>query len=259
MNEKEMVGNRYPILNTYVNAISMDETISEVEKIIAARKPTQHVVINALKINLMNEDSKLREIVNSCPLINADGASILWAAKKLNVPLSERVTGIDLFENLVKVAAEKEYKIYLFGAKEEVVTKVKEIFECRFPKLEIVGYRNGYFTEVDEPEIVRNMRESGADMMFVAFSSPKKEYWVNKYLSEINIPFVMGVGGSFDVVAGITDRAPKWMQNHGLEWFYRFIQEPKRLWNRYMVGNRKFVQYTYRCKREMKKKLKIQG
>ncbi len=244
-----MPNNRYPILNTYVNAISMDETISEVEKIIAAGNPTQHVVINALKVNLMNEDPQLREIVNACPLINADGASIVWAAKKLGVPLKERVAGIDLFENLVKLAADKGYRIYLFGAKEEVVQKVKSIFEEQYPSLCIAGVRNGYFTEEDEPQIVADMAASGADMMFVAFSSPKKEYWVNKYLNELNIPFVMGVGGSFDVVAGVTDRAPKWMQEHGLEWFYRFIQEPKRLWNRYIIGNWKFVVYTYKCKR----------
>lgn len=247
-----MPDKRYPILNTYVNAISMEETIAEVEKIIKAGKPTQHVVINALKVNLMNENAELQKIVNACPLINADGASIVWAAKKLGVPLTERVAGIDLFENLVKLAAEKGYKIYLFGAKEEVVQKVKKIFEEKYPTLQIVGVRNGYFTEADEPEIVKNMAESGADMMFVAFSSPKKEFWVNKYLNDLNIPFVMGVGGSFDVVAGVTDRAPKWMQDHGLEWFYRFIQEPRRLWNRYVVGNWKFVAYTYKVKREQK-------
>lgn len=231
----------------------MEETIEEVEKIIKAGKPTQHVVINALKVNLMNEDPQLREIVNACPLINADGASIVWAAKKLGVPLKERVAGIDLFQNLVKVAAEKGFKIYLFGAKEEVVRKVKVIFEEKYPTLTIAGVRNGYFTEEDEPQIVADMAASGADMMFVAFSSPKKEYWVNKYIGSLNIPFVMGVGGSFDVVAGVTSRAPKWMQDHGLEWFYRFIQEPRRLWNRYIVGNRKFVVYTYKCRRQMKK------
>ncbi len=247
-----MSNNRYPILNTYVNAISMDETVAEVEKIIKAGNPTQHVVINALKVNLMNENEELQKIVNACPLINADGASIVWAAKKLGVPLTERVAGIDLFLNLVKLAAEKGYKIYLFGAKEEVVQKVKKIFQDQYPNLQIVGVRNGYFTEADEPQIVADMAASGADMMFVAFSSPKKEFWVNKYLNDLHIPFVMGVGGSFDVVAGVTDRAPKWMQDHGLEWFYRFIQEPRRLWNRYIVGNWKFVAYTYKCKREQK-------
>ncbi len=240
----EVAPKRYQILNTYVNALSMDETISYIEGIINERKPTQHVVINASKVNLMNEDSELRKIVNTCPLINADGASIVWAAKKLGIPLKERVTGIDLFLNLVELANKKGYKIYLFGAKEEVVKKVKEIFEKQYPDIKIVGYRNGFFKDTDEPEIVKNMAESGADMMFVAFSSPKKEFWVNKYINELHIPFVMGVGGSFDVVAGVTDRAPKWMQNFGLEWFYRFIQEPKRLWKRYVVGNWKFMKYT---------------
>jgi len=231
----------------------MQETIQYIERIIQEGKPTQHVVINALKVNLMNDDPRLQEIVNACPLINADGASIVWAAKKLGIPLTERVAGIDLFENLVEVAAEKGYKIYFFGAKEEVVKKVKKIFEKRYPKLQIVGYRNGYFADSDEPQIVKNIAESGADMMFVAFSSPKKEFWVNKYLSELHIPFVMGVGGSFDVVAGVTDRAPKWMQNHGMEWFYRFIQEPRRLWSRYIIGNWKFVKYTNEVKKSNKR------
>lgn len=239
---------RYKIMNTYVNAVSMDETIRRVEKIIEKRKPTQHVVINASKVNLMEDDPELRRIVNSCPLINADGASIVWAAKKLGVPLKERVTGCDLFQELVRVASEKGYKIYLFGAKEEVVTKVKAIYEEQYPGIQIAGYRNGYFTEADEPEIVKNMAESGADMMFVAFSSPKKEYWVNKYIDQLNIPFIMGVGGSFDIVAGVTERAPKWWQDHGLEWFYRFIQEPRRMWKRYIIGNAKFVGLTYKYK-----------
>ena len=250
----ETAEKRYPILNTYVNALSMDETVDYIKKVIARRNPpVQHVVINALKVNLMEEDPKLREIVNSCPLINADGSSILWAAKKLGVPIKERVTGIDLFQRLVKEAAENGYKIYLFGAKEEVVTKVRDIFQKEYPTLEIAGYRNGYFTPEEEPQIVADMAASGADMMFVAFSSPKKEYWVNKYLNQLNIPFVMGVGGSFDVVAGVTKRAPEFWQKIGMEWFYRFIQEPRRLWKRYVVGNAVFIRHVQRAVREQKK------
>lgn len=249
-----MQRNRYPILNTYVNAISMEETIREVEKIIQLRKPTQHIVINAAKINLINEDEKLKRIVNSCPLINADGASIVWAAKKLGIPLKERVAGIDLFLRLVNEASKKGYKIYLFGAKEEVVQKVKRIFTKKYPSLQIVGVHNGYFEESDEPKIVEDMAKSGADIMFVAFSSPKKELWVNKYLNQLNIPFVMGVGGSFDVVAGVTSRAPKWMQDHGLEWFYRFIQEPRRMFKRYIIGNLKFILFVNKEKRKSNRK-----
>lgn len=244
--------NRYRILNTYVNALPMEETLNLIEKIIKERTPTQHVVINASKVNLMEKDAKLREIVNACPLINADGASIIWAAKQLGVPVQERVTGIDLFLKLIERSNDKGYKIYLFGAKEEVVRKVKDIFLEKYKNLQIVGYRNGYFAESDEDEIVKNITETGADIMFVAFSSPTKEYWVNKYLQRLSIPFVMGVGGSFDVVAGVTNRAPLWMQNHGLEWFYRFIQEPKRMWKRYIVGNAKFIVLTYREKLTMR-------
>ena len=251
-----MQNNRYPILNTYVNAISLEETVDEVEKVIQLGEPTQHVFINALKVNLMNKDPELRKILNACPLISADGVSILWAAKKLGVPLKERVNGTDLFLKLVNIAAQKGYKIYLFGAKEEVVQKVKSIFLEQYPSLKIAGVRNGYFKEEDEPQIVTDMAASGADMMFVAFSSPKKEYWINKYIDELHIPFVMGVGGSFDVVAGVTHRAPKWMQDHGLEWFYRFIQEPKRLFKRYFIGNIEFVMYVYKERNRLKHKEK---
>ena len=253
--EKMVNKNRYPIMNTYVNCLSMDETINIVEYIIKKRIPTQHVVINASKVNLMENDSTLKDIVNSCPLINADGASIVWAAKKLNVPLKERVTGIDLFMNLVELSSKRNYKIYLFGAKEEVVKKVKNIFEEKYPNINIVGYRNGYFDEKDEKNIVKNINESNADILFVAFSSPMKEFWINKYLNQMNVPFVMGVGGSFDVVAGVTKRAPKWMQKIGMEWFYRFIQEPRRMWKRYIIGNAKFIKLTYKYKKINKKKI----
>ena len=246
-----LVDKRYPILNTYVNAMSMDETVDAVEEMIERRVPVQHVVINALKVNLMRKDENLRKIVNECPLINADGASIVLAAKMLKIPLKERVAGFDLFVRLVEEASEENHMISLFGAREEVVKKVKAIFERKYPTLQIVGYRNGYFTEADEPEIVKNMAESGADMMFVAFSSPKKEYWIRRYLKELNIPFVMGVGGSFDVIAGTTKRAPLWMQKCGMEWFYRFIQEPGRLWKRYLVGNVSFMIYVLQYKMRM--------
>lgn len=242
------VEQRYPILNTFVDVLSMEETIVKVEEIINSRIPTQHVVINASKVIQMEKDKELQKIVNNSSIINADGASILWASKKLGVPLKERVTGIDLFLNLVALANKKKYKIFLFGAREEVVKKVQEVIKRKHPNVEIVGYRNGYFITEDEKAIVDDMSKSNADMLFVAFSSPKKEYWINKYLNDINIPFIMGVGGSFDVVAGYTKRAPLWMQNNGLEWFYRFIQEPRRMWKRYIIGNAKFLKLTYAYK-----------
>lgn len=239
---------RFPIFNTYVDALTMDETVEAVEKIIRERKPTQHVVINASKINLMQKDKKLTEIVNACPIINADGASIVWAAKIFKIPVKERVTGIDLFLELIQKAEQKGYRVFLFGAKEEVVKRVERVFQKKYKNLHIAGIRNGYFSKEEEKSIAEEIRDAKPDMLFVAFSSPQKEYWINEYLNVMQVPFVMGVGGSFDVVAGMTDRAPKWMQKHGLEWFYRFIQEPERMWKRYIIGNFKFVILTIKTK-----------
>lgn len=242
---------RYQFLNTYVNALTMEQTIDFAEEMIRRRIPTQHVVINALKVNLMQEDPELRRIVNSCPLINADGMSTVWGARLLGIPVQERVAGVDLFLELTERSAQCGYKIYLFGAREEVVKKTKEVLEERYPGVQIVGYRNGYFTEADEPGIVDEMAKSGADIMFVGFSSPKKEYWINRNLQKVNIPFVMGVGGCFDWLAGVTKRPPIWVEKCGLAWFFRLIQEPKRMWRRYLIGNPKYVMLVLKEKLRM--------
>lgn len=220
---------------------TMEETLKEIENIIEHKIPTQHVVINAGKVVLMNENEKLKKIIAKCPIINADGQSIVWASRLLNKPIKERVAGIDLMERLIELSARKEYGIYFFGAKEEVVRKVVKHYGEKYRNIKIAGYRNGYFKDEDIPGIIEDMKKSKADILLVAFSSPKKEYWLAEHMSKIEIPFCMGVGGSFDVVAGVTTRAPIWMQVAGLEWFYRFLQEPRRMWKRYLVGNSKFI------------------
>ena len=233
-----------------VASTTMDETLVAIEEIIKRKIPTQHVVINASKVVLMDKDEKLKEIISQCPIINADGQSIVWASKFLGNPLPERVAGIDLMERLVKLSAEKGYRIYFFGAKEEVVLNVVHYYKEKYKGLNIAGYRNGYFSDDDIPEIAEDMKKSKADILLVAFSSPKKEYWLYDNMKKIDIPFCMGVGGSFDIVAGITKRAPLWMQKLGLEWFYRFLQEPRRMWKRYLVGNTKFIKIVLREKRK---------
>jgi len=242
------VGKRIHILGSNVDVLTMDESIVNIKQLIERRQCTQHIVVNASKINLMNNDKKLRDIVNNCPLINADGQSIVWAAKILGEPLNERVTGIDLFLKLVEIAEKEGYKLYFFGAKQEVVERLVSIFSVKYPSLKIVGYKNGYFKEEESEEIAKEIKNSGADILFVAFSSPKKEFWINKYMPIMQVPFAMGVGGSFDVVTGVTNRAPIWMQRHGLEWLYRFIQEPRRMWRRYIIGNLKFIKLLYKEK-----------
>ncbi|MBC2370203.1 WecB/TagA/CpsF family glycosyltransferase [Listeria booriae] len=232
---------RTKMLGSYVDGLTMVETLNEIKKIIQNKIPKQHVVINASKINLMAKDKALREIINACPLINADGQSIVMAGKFLGHEIPERVTGIDLFMNLIELCAREGYKPYYFGATQKVVEEVVTRHKCQYPELEVAGYRNGYFEEFESGKIASDIRESRADILFVAFSSPKKEFWIDRYLDEMNVPFAMGVGGSFDVIAGKTKRAPKWMQKSGLEWFYRFIQEPRRMFGRYVKGNIAFL------------------
>lgn len=232
---------RVKFLNTYVDALTMEETLERIQEYIDNKKCVQHVVINAGKVNLMQENEELTRIINECPLINADGQSIVWGSKILGNPLPERVAGIDIFTELVKISSEKGYKPYFFGAKEEVVTEVVRRFKEKYPKLQVAGYRNGYFKQEESESIAEHINKSGADILFVAFSSPMKEFWIKEHMDIMKVPFAMGVGGSFDVVAGKTTRAPKWMQKCGLEWFHRFIQEPIRMFRRYIIGNLEFV------------------
>ena len=230
------------MLNTCINNLTMQETLSVVNDKIASKEQIHHVVVNAGKIVAMQTDLQLRKSVNESDLINADGQSVVWASKILGKPLKERVAGIDLMENLVKIAYNRKYKIFFFGAKEDVVKEVVQKYTQEYSSDIIAGYRNGYFDKSDEQSIARQISSSGANILFVAISSPTKENFLyeNKELLK-NVNFIMGVGGSFDVVSGKVKRAPIWMQNYGLEWFYRFAQEPKRMWKRYLVGNSRFI------------------
>jgi N-acetylglucosaminyldiphosphoundecaprenol N-acetyl-beta-D-mannosaminyltransferase len=227
----------------------MAETISIVNDTIVNEESIQHVVVNAGKIVQMQKDEQLRESVNNSDIINADGQAVVWAANFLNKPLKERVAGIDLMENLVELAYKNNYKIFLFGAKEEVVKEVATIYSKKYGSDIIAGYRNGYYQKEEEASIANEIVSSGANMLFVAITSPKKENFLYDFKKELKaVNFTMGVGGSFDVIAGLTKRAPKWMQNSGLEWFYRFVQEPKRMWKRYLVGNSKFIYLVFKEK-----------
>lgn len=230
------------ILNTKIHNLTMQETLLLVEDTISKGDQLHHVVVNAGKIVAMQTDLQLRQSVNESDLINADGQAVVWASKILRAPLKERVAGIDLMVNLVELAYQKNYKVYFFGAKEEVVKSVVEKYSNQYSSDIIAGYRNGYFKKEEEQDIAKEIARSGANMLFVAISSPTKENFLyeNKHLLN-NLSFIMGVGGSFDVVSGKVKRAPLWMQNSGLEWFYRFAQEPKRMWKRYLVGNSKFI------------------
>lgn len=239
---------RITVLNSPVDPLTMTETIGIIEKSIKDKKSIQHIVVNAAKLVNMQKDAALRESVVSSDIINADGQSVVWAARFLGNPVPERVAGIDLMINLIELSHTKGFKVFFLGAREEVVSKVVDIYSEKYSKDIIAGYRNGYFGPDEEQEVAQQIADCKADILFVAITSPKKEIFLNKYKDIIKTPFIMGVGGSFDVVAGVTKRAPRWMQKAGLEWFYRFLQEPGRMWKRYLRTNSLFIYYVLKAK-----------
>ncbi|QDF29509.1 WecB/TagA/CpsF family glycosyltransferase [Halarcobacter anaerophilus] len=244
--------NRINIFNCPIDTYTMDETVNMIDESIQNKTHLHHVVVNAAKLVHMQKDKELYDSVVNSDIINPDGQAVVWASKFLGQPLKERVAGIDLMENLVKLSHEKGYKVFFFGAKEEIVKGVVDRYTEEYSKDIIAGYRNGYFKKDEEESIANEIASSEADILFVAISSPTKEIFLNKYKDIINTPFIMGVGGSFDVVAGKVTRAPLWMQKAGLEWFYRFLQEPRRMWKRYLVTNSLFIWYMLKEKISIK-------
>jgi len=231
---------RIEFMGCLIDNLSMEETLLKVESFIRSGQPHQHVVVNVDKVVKASRDPDLRQIINDCALINADGMPIVWASRLLGRALKERVAGVDLFEALMVRAVAKGWCVYFLGAQEEVVRDVKSHYEKILPGLRVAGYRNGYWKPEEEAGVAREIADCRPDLLFVAISSPKKEQFLGRYQAEMKVPFAMGVGGTFDVVTGRVRRAPLWMQRYGLEWFYRFLQEPRRMFRRYFIDDMAF-------------------
>ena len=232
---------RIVILNTVIDTLTMEETVVLTDQYIAHKIPLHLVGMNADKINKLNKDERFRQIVNNSGIVNADGAAVVVASKFLGQPLPERVAGIDLMQRLLELSEKKGYSIYLLGTKQEFVEKAADAIRKQFPQINIVGIHNGYFKEAEWNHISDQLKAVKPDLIFVGINSPTKEYLVDFLQKAGNDGVFMGVGGSLDVVAGEILRAPKWMQKMGMEWLFRFIQEPRRLFKRYFVGNVVFI------------------
>ncbi len=231
---------RIDILGCPVDNLTIEETVARINEFINDGRPHQHVVVNVDKIVKVHRNPRLLDIVNRCDLINADGMPVVWASRLLGRPLKGRVAGIDLFMKLLERSEEHGWRVFFLGARQPVVTQVVKTVSETYPSLKIAGFRNGYWQSEQEESVVEEIKKANPDILFVAISSPKKEEFLGTYLTYMDVPFAMGVGGAFDVMAGLTNRAPVWMQKSGLEWFYRFLQEPKRLFRRYFVDDMYF-------------------
>ena len=231
---------RIEFLGAPMDSLSMIDSVAHIEDKLIKGEFLQHVVVNVAKLVHMQTDNVLADSVKACDMINIDGMGVVLGARFCGHQVKERIAGVDLFHELLDMSAKRDFPVFLLGAKEDVVAKTADKVQSLYPQLTLAGFHHGYFWD-DEEAIVQMIKDSGAKLLFVAITSPKKENFINKWQDKLGVDFVMGVGGTFDVVAGKVKRAPVWMQNYGLEWLYRVIQEPGRMWKRYLVTNSKFA------------------
>jgi len=234
------------VLGCEIDRVDLAQALARCERSIVERRYVQHMAINAAKLVAMQDDPELAEVVGGCELVTADGQAVVWASRLLGEPLPMRVAGIDLMESLLARAAERGYGVYVLGARQEVLERALERLRARHPGLRVVGSRNGYFAEEEDAAVAAAIRQARPDVLFVAISSPRKELFLGRHGPGLEVPFVMGVGGSIDVVAGTARRAPQVLQRAGLEWLFRLLQEPRRLLRRYTVTNVRFVALVVR-------------
>lgn len=228
------------ILGIPICATTMDGALDAIDDAISTRKRIQIGVVNAAKIVNMRRNPALRQDVLSSDLIFADGMSVVWASRILGQPLPERVAGIDIMMGMLARGNRKGYRIFFLGATDEVLEEVTERARREYPGVHVAGKKNGYYKEEEAEGIALEIRNSNADILLVAITSPKKEKFLARWNDTMNVPVCHGVGGSFDVYAGKVVRAPESWQKLGLEWLYRLKQEPGRLWKRYLVTNTLF-------------------
>jgi N-acetylglucosaminyldiphosphoundecaprenol N-acetyl-beta-D-mannosaminyltransferase len=229
------------ILGLPVSRVTLEELLQIVDERIKSRERLLLGVVNVAKVVNARRDSHLRRSLNQADLILADGLPVVWLSRILGNSLPERIAGIDIMYELLQQANENHYRVYFLGTKPEILLKVIKTVQRDYPGIRIAGYRDGYFDKTQEQRVAEGIRNSRADVIFVAIGSPKKENFLCKWRNFINVPVCHGVGGSFDILAGVTKRAPRWMQKCGLEWLYRLIQEPRRMWKRYLVTNTIFI------------------
>ncbi|MGI6551825.1 MAG: WecB/TagA/CpsF family glycosyltransferase [Clostridia bacterium] len=239
---------RVEILGAQIDGLTMEETLQKIESFIQEGTPHQAITLNAEILYRAVHQPALMEIINQADLVTPDGAGILWAARKLGRPVPERVTGIDLLQEIARKGASAGWKLFLYGGKPGVARQAAANLQKQYPALEIAGTAHGYLTEEEMPSLIEEIREARPQILLVALGAPKQEFWIKENLRKTGVPVAIGVGGSFDVIAGHVKRAPVWAQKAHLEWFYRLVKEPWRY--KRMMSLPKFMGLVWRESRK---------
>lgn len=229
------------ILGVPIDDLTMTETLDRLEEMVYAGRANgkghQVVTVNSDFVVKALRDADLRSLLQSADLATADGMPIVWGARLLKVPMRSRVTGADLVPALTARAAQKGFSVYFLGAAPGIAEQAAKTLRERCPGLKVAGIKSPEVSTIEatSPSLLQEIRDAKPDILLVAFGNPKQEKWIGRFGRELNVPVMIGVGGTLDFIAGKMRRAPHWMQNSGLEWLYRLIQEPRRLWQRYAV------------------------
>ena len=217
------------LLGVRVHRVDMEATLNIIRGFISSGNPHIIVTADASAIVIAQNDEDFRGIINNADLVTPDGAGLLKAAKLFGTPLIDRVSGVDIANNVCGMGAEDGFSIFLLGAKPGIAEMAGERLKQQYPGLKIAGTHHGYFTEAENAAIAAKVRDAGAKVLLVGLGIPRQEKWIRDHLSELGVCMAMGVGGSFDVLSGQIRRAPVWMQRHGLEWVYRLAKDPKKI------------------------------
>ena len=235
-----MTSNKVSVLNVQIDAVTMSQAVETIEGFFENSEPPKLIATaNAEMVMLANEDKEFKKILDEATLVVPDGAGVVWAARHQGDNMPERVAGFDLVQELLKKSSQKQYKVFFLGAGRGVAEQAKLNAEKKYGAVNIVGIQDGYFKPEDEAGIIAKINELRPDLLLVALGVPRQEKWLKKNLNQLNIKVAIGVGGTFDVMAGNVKRAPLWMQTANLEWSYRLFLQPQRIFR--MMAIPKFM------------------
>ncbi len=236
MPERNMVMERIVFLGCPVDNLCIEEALDWMYTRIKNNEPGKILVLNANKLWLMSKNPRLEQIVKKAELIIPEWA-VFWGAKRLGTPLKACVFGIALARETLRWAQLKKFRLFFLGSKPQVVETLVTRLQKEYPVLQIAGYHHGYFDHAETQAVIAEINQPRPDILLVAMGSPKQEFWISDNFSQFQVPISMGIGGSFDVLAGIKNDTPAWARGHGLEWFYQLLQNPKAYWKRYLITN----------------------
>ncbi len=229
LQEREAALQEARILGVRVHRVRMAEALQRIEQLISLREPSLVITADANAVLIALEDAEFRALLETAPLVTADGAGLLWAGRRLKQPFPERVSGVDLVEQLTRLSHEKGYRLYFLGAAPGVAEQAAHNLLMKYPNAQIVGVQHGYFQTSDEPAVIAQIAAARPDVLLIGMGMPRQEKWAWAHRDALGAPVMIGVGGSFDVYAGVVKRAPRWMQRTGCEWLWRLIQDPRKI------------------------------